>query len=257
MEVTIYFDGFHHRYFHASKRRRYSMWESGLFNYNQWEILRCFQFNLHHHLEEFHFDGSWADGITLTLHFYSGIGEKFWVTATNTLGYSLLSMFACIWYSCVNDACKQYITCAVPGSHEIFSREFQCSADILHEHEKQWFRVPFLASYGIFSSVDSNVSKVWRWALEHGKCFSFRDQISMRWEDHWVLWKPRPEIGWRWENSIWGYGCGQQHWHEQRQVPFTNRWIQNLIAKLIELVTMVKGSVGYLTSKGNELGCSK
>ncbi|XP_071531401.1 1,4-alpha-glucan-branching enzyme isoform X3 [Panulirus ornatus] len=71
------FDGSDSCYFHGGSRGVHSLWDSRLFNYSNWEVLRFLLSNLRWYLEEYKFDGFRFDGVTSMLYHSHGIGEGF------------------------------------------------------------------------------------------------------------------------------------------------------------------------------------
>ena len=64
-------------YFHCGERGYHKLWDSRLFNYGNWEVLRFLLSNLRWWLEEFKFDGFRFDGVTSMLYHHHGIDMAF------------------------------------------------------------------------------------------------------------------------------------------------------------------------------------
>ncbi|GMI78569.1 hypothetical protein HRI_001526200 [Hibiscus trionum] len=64
-------------YFHTGERGYHNLWDSRLFNYGNWEVLRFLLSNLRWWLEEFKFDGFRFDGVTSMLYHHHGINMAF------------------------------------------------------------------------------------------------------------------------------------------------------------------------------------
>lgn len=64
-------------YFHTGDRGYHKSWDSRLFNYANWEVLRFLLSNLRWWLEEFKFDGFRFDGVTSMLYHHHGINMAF------------------------------------------------------------------------------------------------------------------------------------------------------------------------------------
>ncbi|CAH9126228.1 unnamed protein product [Cuscuta epithymum] len=64
-------------YFHSGERGYHQLWDSRLFNYSSWEVLRFLLSNLRWWLEEYKFDGFRFDGVTSMLYHHHGIGFSF------------------------------------------------------------------------------------------------------------------------------------------------------------------------------------
>ncbi|KAJ1260830.1 hypothetical protein BS78_10G262500 [Paspalum vaginatum] len=64
-------------YFHTGDRGYHKLWDSRLFNYANWEVLRFLLSNLRYWMDEFMFDGFRFDGVTSMLYHHHGINMGF------------------------------------------------------------------------------------------------------------------------------------------------------------------------------------
>ncbi|KAG1697916.1 1,4-alpha-glucan-branching enzyme [Nymphon striatum] len=71
------FDGSNSCYFHAGPRGEHRLWDSRLFDYTQWEVLRFLLSNLRWWAEEYSFDGFRFDGVTSMIYHNHGLGFGF------------------------------------------------------------------------------------------------------------------------------------------------------------------------------------
>lgn len=71
------FDGTDHQYFHAGARGQHPAWDSLLFDYSKWEVLRFLLSNVRFWLEEYRFDGFRFDGVTSMMYLDHGLGKAF------------------------------------------------------------------------------------------------------------------------------------------------------------------------------------
>ncbi len=71
------FDGTNSCFFHDGARGEHSLWDSRLFNYTEYEVLRFLISNLRWWKDEYNFDGYRFDGVTSMLYHSRGIGEGF------------------------------------------------------------------------------------------------------------------------------------------------------------------------------------
>ncbi|XP_057375752.1 1,4-alpha-glucan-branching enzyme-like [Daphnia carinata] len=71
------FDGTDSCFFHGGPRGIHALWDSRLFNYSSWEVLRFLLSNLRWYMEAFQFDGFRFDGVTSMLYHSRGIGQGF------------------------------------------------------------------------------------------------------------------------------------------------------------------------------------
>ncbi|OLY78052.1 1,4-alpha-glucan-branching enzyme [Smittium mucronatum] len=71
------FDGSDNCYFHSGPRGHHDLWNSRLFNYDSFEVVRFLLSNLRYWIEEFGFDGFRFDGVTSMIYNHHGIGTGF------------------------------------------------------------------------------------------------------------------------------------------------------------------------------------
>ena len=71
------FNGTDHCFFHSGAKGKQELWDSKLFDYNKWEIIRFLLSNLKWYIDEYMFDGFRFDGITSMLYHHHGIGTGF------------------------------------------------------------------------------------------------------------------------------------------------------------------------------------
>ncbi|KAM2450931.1 hypothetical protein TB2_008350 [Malus domestica] len=71
------FDGTDSHYFHSGSRGYHWMWDSRLFNYGSWEVLRYLLSNARWWLEEYKFDGFRFDGVTSMMYTHHGLEVAF------------------------------------------------------------------------------------------------------------------------------------------------------------------------------------
>ncbi|CAN0397601.1 unnamed protein product [Lampetra planeri] len=71
------YDGTDGAFFHAGPRGAHPLWDSRLFNYRSWEVLRFLLSNLRWWMEEYGFDGFRFDGITSMIYHHHGVGAGF------------------------------------------------------------------------------------------------------------------------------------------------------------------------------------
>jgi len=70
-------DGTDSCYFHTGARGTHQLWDSRLFNYTSWEVLRFLLSNLRMWLDVYGFDGFRFDGVTSMLYHSRGLGQGF------------------------------------------------------------------------------------------------------------------------------------------------------------------------------------
>lgn len=72
-----HFNGTDHCFFHGGARGKQELWDSKVFDYSKWEVLRLLLSNLRWFVEEYRFDGFRFDGVTSMLFHHHGIATGF------------------------------------------------------------------------------------------------------------------------------------------------------------------------------------
>jgi 1,4-alpha-glucan branching enzyme len=70
-------DGTDHQYFHSGPRGQHAAWDSLLFDYSKYEVLRFLLSNVRYWLEEYRFDGFRFDGVTSMMYLDHGLNRHF------------------------------------------------------------------------------------------------------------------------------------------------------------------------------------
>ncbi|CAD8081375.1 unnamed protein product [Paramecium primaurelia] len=70
-------DGTEYQYFHAGGKGKHELWDSKLFDYSKWEVIRFLLSNLSWWMNEYQFDGFRFDGVTSMLYVHHGNGYGF------------------------------------------------------------------------------------------------------------------------------------------------------------------------------------
>ncbi len=71
------FDGTDHQYFHSGPRGEHPAWDSRLFDYDKYEVLRFLLSNVRFWLDEYRLDGFRFDGVTSMMYLDHGLGKPF------------------------------------------------------------------------------------------------------------------------------------------------------------------------------------
>jgi len=71
------FDGTDHSYSHAGQKGYHSAWDSMIFDYSKYEVLRFLLSNLAWYIEEYQVDGFRFDAVTSIMYHHHGIGQGF------------------------------------------------------------------------------------------------------------------------------------------------------------------------------------
>jgi ADP-glucose type glycogen/starch synthase len=95
-------DGTDHCYTHAGAKGMHSEWDSALFDYGKWEVLRFLLSNCRWWIEEYGFDGFRFDGVTSMLYKSHGIGKSFAGGYSDYFGGDL-DVEACVYMMLANE----------------------------------------------------------------------------------------------------------------------------------------------------------
>lgn len=96
------FDGTDTHYFHGGSRGHHWMWDSRVFNYGNWEVIRFLLSNARWWLEEYKFDGFRFDGATSMMYTHHGLQVVFTGNYNEYFGFAT-DVDAVVYLMLVND----------------------------------------------------------------------------------------------------------------------------------------------------------
>ncbi|KQJ99702.1 hypothetical protein BRADI_3g44760v3 [Brachypodium distachyon] len=96
------FDGTDTHYFHGGARGHHWMWDSRVFNYGNWEVIRYLLSNARWWLEEYKFDGFRFDGVTSMMYTHHGLQVTFSGDYNEYFGFNT-DVDAVVYLMLVND----------------------------------------------------------------------------------------------------------------------------------------------------------
>lgn len=239
-------DGTGHQYFHALPRGLHPAWDSLLFDYGKWEVMRFLLSNVRYWLEEYNLDGLRFDGVTSMMYLHHGLGRAF-------------GSYDDYLRNDVDEDAVTYLQLACETAHAV-----KPSATLIAEDV-------------------SGMVGLCRPVAEGGIGFDYR--LAMGLPDYWIkqLREVRDE-DWR-MGDMFGALCNRRHMeaqiaysesHDQSLVgdkaiafwlmdkemyTHMTKAAQSLVIdrgvalhKMIRLVTFALGGEGYLNFMGNEFG---
>jgi len=72
LEGINMWDGTDYQYFHGGEKGNHPLWDSRVFDYSKYEVLRFLLSNIRYWLEEYNADGYRFDGVTSMLYTHHG-----------------------------------------------------------------------------------------------------------------------------------------------------------------------------------------
>ncbi|CAL0309935.1 unnamed protein product [Lupinus luteus] len=241
------FDGTDSHYFHPGSRGYHWMWDSRLFNYGSWEVLRYLLSNARWWLDEYKFDGFRFDGVTSMMYTHHGLEVTFTGNYNDYFGFAT-DVDAVVYLMLVNDLIHGLFPEAVTIGEDVSGMPAFC-----------------------ISTQDGGIG------------FDYR--LHMAIADKWIELLKKPDEDWRMGDIIhtltnrrWREKCvSYAESHDQALVgdktiafwlmdkdmydfmaldrpstPLIDRGIA--LHKMIRLITMGLGGEGYLNFMGNEFG---
>jgi 1,4-alpha-glucan branching enzyme len=240
------FDGTDHQYFHAGGRGEHPAWDSLLFDYSKWEVLRFLLSNVRYWLEEYRVDGFRFDGVTSMLYLDHGLGRAF-------------TTYDDYFNAGVDNDAVTYLTLANQVAHEVKPDAITIAEDV------------------------SGMAGIARPVSEGGLGFDFR--LAMGIPDYWIkVIKERRDEDWNigdLYHTLTNRRTGEKHIayaesHDQalvgdktlafRLMDAEMYWRMNkagqslsidrgiALLKLTRLATFALGGEGWLNFMGNEFG---
>eukprot|EP01114_Cavostelium_apophysatum_P006914 TRINITY_DN1849_c0_g1_i1.p1 TRINITY_DN1849_c0_g1~~TRINITY_DN1849_c0_g1_i1.p1 ORF type:complete len:769 (+),score=190.37 TRINITY_DN1849_c0_g1_i1:110-2416(+) len=246
------FDGTDHQYFHEGGKGNHPIWDSRLFNYGHWEVLRFLLSNARWFIEEYHFDGFRFDGVTSMIYTHHGVAHSFDRGYDEYFNSDLVDNDAITYLTLVND--------------------------MLHNLRDSDHRIVTI------SEEVSGMATMCRPIQEGGMGFDFR--LAMGIPDRWIeLVSKIPDEDWDMQNLVYTLtnrrylentiAYCESHdqalvgdktlafWLMDKEMYFNMSVLQPInhivdrgmaLHKMIRLVTCGLGGEGYLTFMGNEFG---
>mmetsp|Transcript_27138 Transcript_27138/g.58966 ORF Transcript_27138/g.58966 Transcript_27138/m.58966 type:complete len:434 (-) Transcript_27138:28-1329(-) len=244
------FDGSEHCYFHQGPRGTHELWDSRLFNYSSWEVLRFLLSNVRWWLEEYHFDGYRFDGITSVLYVHHGIGagSSFADGYQSYFGAST-DMDACVYLMLANQVAHSVPhhvvtvaedvsgmpTLCLPVSHGGFGFDYRLAMSI----PDQWIKA-------VKETKDED------WSMGHiVHCLTNR-----RWNEPVIAYCESHDQALVGDKTLAFWLMDKEMYtgmsKTQPETPVIFRGLA--LHKMMRLITYALGGAGYLNFMGNEFG---
>ncbi|KAJ6699299.1 protein 14-ALPHA-GLUCAN-BRANCHING ENZYME 2-1 CHLOROPLASTIC/AMYLOPLASTIC [Salix purpurea] len=254
------FDGTDSHYFHSGSRGHHWLWDSRLFNYGSWEVLRYLLSNARWWLDEYKFDGFRFDGVTSMMYTHHGLQMTFTGNYNEYFGYAT-DIDAVVYLMVVNDMIHGLFPEAISIGEDVSGMPTFCIPvqdggvgfdyrlhmavadkwiELLQKKDEEW---------RMGDIVHTLTNRRW---LE--KCVSYAEShdqalVGDKTIAFWLMDKGGKRKTIETENSADMYDFMAL---DRPSTPLVDRGIA--LHKMIRLITMGLGGEGYLNFMGNEFG---
>lgn len=241
------FDGTDSHYFHSGSRGYHWMWDSRLFNYGHWEVLRYLLSNARWWLDEYKFDGFRFDGVTSMMYTHHGLQVAFTGNYNEYFGFST-DVDAVVYLMLVNDVI-----------HGLFPEAISIGEDV---SGMPTFSVPVQdGGVGFDYRLHMAIADKWIELLKkRDEDWQMGDIIhtltNRRWSEKCVAYAESHDQALVGDKTI-AFWLMDKDMYEfmalhRPSTPLIDRGIA--LHKMIRLITMGLGGEGYLNFMGNEFG---
>ncbi|XP_041998026.1 1,4-alpha-glucan-branching enzyme 2-2, chloroplastic/amyloplastic-like [Salvia splendens] len=241
------FDGTDACYFHSGSRGYHWMWDSRLFNYGQWEVLRFLLSNARWWLDEYKFDGFRFDGVTSMMYTHHGLEVAFTGNYNEYFGFAT-DVDAVVYLMLVNDMI-----------HGLFPEALTIGEDV---SGMPAFCIP-LEDGGIGFDYRLHMAIADKWIetlKKRDEDWKMGDIIhtltNRRWNEKCVAYAESHDQALVGDKTIAFWLMDKDMYDfmalDRPSTPVIDRGIA--LHKMIRLITMGLGGEGYLNFMGNEFG---
>ncbi|CAN6438715.1 unnamed protein product [Victoria cruziana] len=242
------FDGTDAHYFHSGPRGYHWMWDSRLFNYGNWEVLRFLLSNVRWWLEEYRFDGFRFDGVTSMMYTHHGLQVAFTGDYNEYFGYAT-DVDAVVYLMLANDLIHGLFPEAVTIGEDVSGMPTFC-IPVNDGGVGFDYRLHMAIADKWIELLSKKVDEDWlmgdivhtltnrRW-LE--KCVAYAESHDQ------ALVGDKTIAFWLMDKDMYDFMA-----LDRPSTPLIDRGIA--LHKMIRLITMGLGGEGYLNFMGNEFG---
>ncbi|PAN37975.1 hypothetical protein PAHAL_7G138000 [Panicum hallii] len=241
------FDGTDTHYFHGGARGHHWMWDSRLFNYGSWEVLRFLLSNARWWLEEYKFDGFRFDGVTSMMYTHHGLQVAFTGNYGEYFGFAT-DVDAVVYLMLVNDLIHGLYPEAVAIGEDVSGMPTFCIP-------VQDGGVGF--DYRLHMAVPDKWIELLKQSDEYWKMGDIVHTLTnRRWLEKCVTYAESHDQALVGDKTIAFWLMDKDMYDfmalDRPSTPQIDRGIA--LHKMIRLVTMGLGGEGYLNFMGNEFG---
>ncbi|XP_047339190.1 1,4-alpha-glucan-branching enzyme 2-2, chloroplastic/amyloplastic-like [Impatiens glandulifera] len=241
------FDGTDSHYFHSGARGYHWLWDSRLFNYGDWEVLRFLVSNVRWWLDEYKFDGFRFDGVTSMMYTHHGLQVAFTGNYSEYFGFAT-DVDAVTYLMLINDMIHGFFPTTLTIGEDVSGMPTFCIPvedggigfdyrlhmaiadkwiELLKKRDEDW---------QVGDIVYTLTNRRW---LE--KCVAYAESHDQ------ALVGDKTIAFWLMDKDMYDFMA-----IDRPSTPVIDRGIA--LHKMIRLITMGLGGEGYLNFMGNEFG---
>ncbi|KAF6148030.1 hypothetical protein GIB67_024205 [Kingdonia uniflora] len=260
------FDGTDSHYFHSGSRGYHWMWDSHLFNYGNWEVLRFLLSNARWWLDEYKFDGFRFDGVTSMMYTHHGLQVAFTGNYSEYFGLAT-DVDAVVYLMLVNDLAHGLFPEAVTVGEDVSGMPTFCvpvqDGGIGFDYRlhmaiaDKWIEILKCLLDGTHELIVSDFAMCYRKRDEDWKMGDIVHTLTnRRWNEKCVAYAESHDQALVGDKTIAFWLMDKDMYDfmalDRPSTLLVDRGIA--LHKMIRLITMGLGGEGYLNFMGNEFG---
>eukprot|EP00189_Rhodosorus_marinus_P008869 CAMPEP_0184754644 /NCGR_PEP_ID=MMETSP0315-20130426/44728_1 /TAXON_ID=101924 /ORGANISM="Rhodosorus marinus, Strain UTEX LB 2760" /LENGTH=1183 /DNA_ID=CAMNT_0027234071 /DNA_START=529 /DNA_END=4080 /DNA_ORIENTATION=+ len=249
MDGINHFDGTDGQYFHEGEQGIHREWDSRLFNYGHWEVLRYLTSNVRWWMEEYHIDGFRFDGVSSMLYKHHGFGVAFTGDYAEYFGFHV-DIDACIYLMLANELIHDINRSALTIAEEVSGAPTVCQP------------VPD-GGLGFDLRLGMGIPSMWikllkgtqkdeDWSMDE----IFHELTNRRSDERVVSYAESHDQAIVGDKTLAHWMMGEELYHcmGKNVTPNLNMERGLALHKMIRLITYALGGDAYLNFMGNEFG---
>lgn len=243
------FDGTDHCFFHSGYKGTHPLWDSRLFNYDNWEVLRFLLSNVRWFMEEYKFDGFRFDGITSMLYTHRGVSHPFVNGYGEYFDEHLVDIEAITYLTLANDVIHTANPQCITIAEDVSGHATLC-------------RPIAEGGIGFDYRLGMGIPDKWISLIKNEKDENWNmgsivwELINRRYKEKCIAYAESHDQALVGDKTIAFWLMDKEMYTHmsllQPETPIISRGIA--LHKMIRLITMALGGEGYLNFMGNEFG---
>lgn len=241
------FDGTDHCYSHAGAKGYHSAWDSMIFDYSKYEVLRFLLSNLAYYIDEFQVDGFRFDAVTSMMYHHHGINTGFSGSYNEYFGYQC-DIDGIAYLMLANQLIHSLLPSAITIAEDVSGMPTLCRAvsdgGIGFDYRLSMF-LPDLWIKLLKEVPDEN------WNMGH----LTHSMTNRRWKEKCVAYAESHDQAIVGDKTIAQWLFDQEIYSKMKKTDLSMKIDRGVaLHKMIRLLTQSLGGEAYLNFMGNEFG---